>query len=65
MNVDRAAYVSEGEGQIEATPRKNNAPDLQVILQRYFQLDLETLADAIALARVERVTLDAFLLSRG
>ena len=65
MNVDRAAYVSEGEGQIEATPRKNNAPDLQVILQRYFQLDLETLADAIALARVERVSLDAFLLSRG
>ncbi len=65
MNVDRTAEVSEGEGQTKATPRKNNAPDLQAMLQRYFQMDVETLADAIALARVERVTLDAFLLSRG
>lgn len=43
----------------------HDAPDHHAILQRYFQLDVETLADAIALARVERVTLDAFLLARG
>jgi len=34
-------------------------------LQRYFGLDDKTLADAIASARVARVTLDAFLLARG
>lgn len=43
----------------------HRAPDHHAILQRYFQLDVETLADAIALARVERVSLDRFLLSRG
>jgi cellulose synthase/poly-beta-1,6-N-acetylglucosamine synthase-like glycosyltransferase len=64
MKVDRAAEILEGEGRTKA-PDKNNAPDLHAILQRYFQLDMETLADAIALARVEKVTLDAFLLSRG
>ena len=64
MTADRAAYNLEGEGQKKA-PDKNNVPDLHAILQRYFQLDMETLADAIALARVEKVTLDALLLSRG
>lgn len=34
-------------------------------MQRYFGLDDKTLADAIASARVARVTLDAFLLARG
>ena len=44
---------------------KTNGLDHHALLQRYFQLDVETFADAIALARVERVTLDRFLLSRG
>lgn len=53
------------EGLRKSQASNHDAPDHHAILQRYFQLDVETLADAIALARVERVTLDAFLLARG
>ena len=70
MSVDRKHVASETEASDKARHRKSQASsvhalDHHAILQRYFQLDVETLADAIALARVERVTLDAFLLARG
>lgn len=65
MSGDQTHRFAEAKAQSKELRQKNNAPDLHHILQRYFQLDVETLADAIALARVEKVTLDAFLLSRG
>jgi len=70
MSSDRTRIASETEAQNTARHPKSQAStshalDHHAILQRYFQLDVETLADAIALARVERVALDSFLLSRG